>query len=184
MRYLFALEQADKSAHVETPGRDWILEHRGVEFCDYCNKVNRSQYPRGVDVVLSLAGGMPSVGRQHTLCIGLISAHLRNALGKWMDDFAFGMCYDRNGTFIGNCSTFYHGTYVIPVSNEQFVCPRCGTVTAHWSEPPRLHHEGVGSRLIVEEATNLLYISEEVYESVNWQDFPDIDLIECEVAGS
>lgn len=181
-KYAYALEHADKDYQLASPGRDWILQHRGVEFCEYCSKVKRSLYPRPIDIILNMSGYEFSIGRQNSLCIGVISMRLKNALAPWLGNFVFGQCRDVSGSITPNYQTFYSNRYVVPIARDidRFVCHLCGTATAHWGEPPRLLRADF-TNPIMEEATDLLYVSEEVYTSVKWSSFADIDLVECEL---
>lgn len=175
------LTQFDKDFFVASPGRDWILRHRGQEFCDYCNKVNRTLYPRGIDILLNLENGAPPITTQNTLCIGIISKELKTAILPWLGELAFGRCFDVEGRLIESFESFYTDLYVTPVSTDRFCCSRCGVVTAQWGVPPKLYHRDVRDREVLVTASCEVLVSERVRVSVNWRLFPEIELVPFEL---
>lgn len=172
--------------YVYTP-RDWVLAHRGVEFCEYCGKVRRELYPRSIDTAIAHPELLPTAGTTDNLRLGVMHIELRRLLQPWMSHFVFGRCLTIDGHVILTHVTFYSARYVVLQTTPDlyYDCERCGVRVGHWGDLPiRLAKEQLDGRQVVEDAVNGLYVSERLVQSIDWSRFPDLELLDVELVSS
>lgn len=168
------------SEHVHADTR-WRQHDYVTRICPDCRYIDRSVFPRPIDAVLLKRPARDSLGILFLTDILILSVHFRDQLQVWMTDFTFGKCSLGDGTALSDFVTCY-GKHTAVVhgesSTESSPCQTCGMESGLSSDARRFFiRETVRGRSLVQSPGGLLYIHHQVASSIDWEFWPDIELI-------
>jgi hypothetical protein len=132
VKKLYILYYEDPEAYI-IPNTAWMDSVLGDIYCRGCWTLDRSRYPKPVDVFVERFSSRNPIGFVDRVCMGVIRNDLRALLEPWTTKFTFGNCFDDDGRHIATHSTFYSSDYVIKRMGPGSVywqCNLCGVISS------------------------------------------------------
>lgn len=175
----------------EGPDADsvWVSRSAGTLFCKYCRSVNRSLYPRPLDVVLLADPPRTwTIGEPFRVGISIYRADFAEIIRKAVPRFVAGRCLLPNGQVIRDYVTLYSDKAVLMRGDRETttkVCKLCGSV---WSDlvminPGRpaylLRHQLTGD-LFYQGESSPDFMEDELVGCIDWHRFPDLEVLDVD----
>ena len=164
------------------PDRKWLKSVKGKIYCPKCNKILVNKDIGSFDTILGfnpppghrIQGGLSWVG----ICIYHIDFILQ--IQKYINEYGYvlGKCFDPAGNLVPEYVTCYTSRYVIQRGNKDTKYKRCEECSAieqldWWHGRQYLTKKSLHDRKIVQNIDGDLYLSEDLYRTLDFSPWPD-----------
>lgn len=160
------------------PDEAWLRDAQGDQLCAACSCLDRTQYPRPLDVVLSSEPQEQVLDRIETTQITIFRRDFIDALSNHLTGFVLGGCLLSDGSLIEGYCTCYSPSYVLLRGNRQSryaICPECGAIISELGNSPKYVLErDITESLIYQDVRCQLLLADQVIEGLDtdeWLDF-------------
>jgi hypothetical protein len=158
------------------PAPGWREDYRDI-LCQQCYKLRRTDvYPKPVDICLLEIPPGTSYSGVFWAGVAVIHQSLLEFLEPYMRDFVLGRCYWKDGSAINEYVSVYFRHCIRTRGDrttEYYVCGECGFVGAG-SDNPYVLRGDLPAADVFAEATNSIYLSEDLGRRFSWRTFSDL----------
>lgn len=149
-----------------TPDEDWLAGACGDIVCPQCRRIDRTQYPRPLDVVFCDPPSYETSVLLEGTGITVFRRDLVDYLRDHLAGFVLGECFLDDGSAMDEYVTCYGRDYVIVRggrNSRNFVCNGCGMILSDLGPGPRyvIQQELTGAS-VYQDAQCGLYLAEEL----------------------
>jgi len=155
------------------PDEEWLQQGAGI--CPRCNYIDRSRYPRPVDVVLADRPEGQTAALIETSGITIWRRDFVKIIEKHLDGFVLGKCLLADDTVLDDYVTCYGAKYIVVRGNRQSryrICSACGTVASEVRPGPEyVLARDLTDAKVYQNAQCRFFLAEEVawaYDFDNW----------------
>jgi len=163
------------------PDNSWLRTMLDDIICSKCLSIDRSQYPRPFNVVLT---EMPSRRTCDVIAgtsITLFHKQFVSLFSSDMQEYVFGCCFSSDGSLLNDYVTCYSKHYIMLRGNQHAYYWKCGCCGKIHSEPkngPRyvLRHD-LSNSMLYQDARCCIYLTESLAMNLYLEQWDDIKLI-------
>lgn len=161
--------------------KSWLERAKGTVLCPECSHIDRSGYPKPVDVYLrSLARGEVTSGSLPFAGVKVFRKDFIDHISQYLSEFIVGRCFWSDGTVIDDHVTCYSDSYLVVRGNTKskyYVCSTCGIILSQLGRSPTyVLRRHLGNPLVYQNGFGGFLLDEEFALGIDWSPWPDVCL--------
>lgn len=178
MRALLELVSNEPSP-INTPPA-WRQQAYGTILCEKCHCIDRSNFPKPIDVILTgkperrIEGGIWWTG------INIFSVQFIDMIRKHLSRFVTGKCFDTAGNVIADYVTCYSKDYFVVRGNKESrykSCDKCNTMRPiGWHGPQYVLNECLTDELVYMDADSSIFLDKRLVTELDLSKWADMEL--------